>query len=338
MSVKRTATSRTGRSGLGERLFEAVATGLIVLLACGWVGAIAMTPATGDKVNTLAPAAVRMGTDGDSDRPAPVYVAGASDGIATIGRDDTGESGKLRAVIRGASEEPRIVTAVVALQGALRRITDFSVITPRPASELRKGKLGQYYVGKWPRATSAKGGDVEYRPPSGFIEVTPANERTRLSEHFELRDFLTHGQGSVWPKYVVVNLKLVDKLELVLEDLRAHGVNPEGVRVMSGFRTPAYNRTGGDPRGRASLSRHMYGDAADIYIDNHGTGRMSDLNHDGRVNSRDARVILASVDRVERAHPSLVGGCGVYVGNGSHGPFVHIDARGYPARWTGTGD
>ena len=33
----------------------------------------------------------------------------------------------------------------------------------------------------------------------------------------------------------------------------------------------------------------MYGDAADVYIDN-GSGRMADLNHDGRVDSRDARV------------------------------------------------
>jgi hypothetical protein len=42
-----------------------------------------------------------------------------------------------------------------------------------------------------------------------------------------------------------------------------------------------------------------------------------------------------AVERVERAHPELVGGCGVYPGNGAHGPFTHIDARGYRARWTG---
>jgi hypothetical protein len=65
---------------------------------------------------------------------------------------------------------------------------------------------------------------------------------------------------------------------------------------------------------------------------------MDDLNHDGRVDIGDARVILAAVERVERAHPDLVGGCGVYVGNAAHGPFVHIDTRGYPARWVGTGD
>jgi hypothetical protein len=65
---------------------------------------------------------------------------------------------------------------------------------------------------------------------------------------------------------------------------------------------------------------------------------MDDLNHDGRVNINDARVIQAAVERVEAAHPALVGGCGVYVGTAAHGPFIHIDTRGYRARWVGTGD
>ena len=28
-----------------------------------------------------------------------------------------------------------------------------------------------------------------------------------------------------------------------------------------------------------------------------------------------------------------MGGAGVYTGNGAHGPFIHIDARGSHARW-----
>ena len=57
-----------------------------------------------------------------------------------------------------------------------------------------------------------------------------------------------------------------------------------------------------------------------------------------RVTIADARVILAAVDRVERAHPALVGGCGVYPAASGHGPFVHVDTRGYRARWIGSGD
>jgi len=108
--------------------------------------------------------------------------------------------------------------------------------------------------------------------------------------------------------------------------------------VMSGFRTPQYNHTGGNTEGRANLSRHMYGDASDIFIDNDGNGVMDDLNHDGRVDIRDAQVINDAVDKVERDNPSLVGGVGVYSACCGHGPFTHIDVRGFRARWRGFGN
>jgi uncharacterized protein YcbK (DUF882 family) len=39
------------------------------------------------------------------------------------------------------------------------------------------------------------------------------------------------------------------------------------------------------------------------------------------------------VERVERAHPSLVGGIGIYKGTSAHAGFVHVDVRGTRARW-----
>ena len=107
---------------------------------------------------------------------------------------------------------------------------------------------------------------------------------------------------------------------------------------MSGFRTPQYNHTGGNTAGRANLSRHMYGDASDVYVDNDGNGSMDDLNHDGRVDVRDAQVIGQAVERVERSNPSLIGGVGVYSACCGHGPFTHVDVRGYRARWRGSGN
>jgi len=157
-----------------------------------------------------------------------------------------------------------------------------------------------------------------------------------VSEHFKLADFLTHDQPNVWPKYLVLQQKLVDKLELVLSDLQSHGHDISGVTVMSGFRTPQYNAGGGNTGGRANLSRHMYGDASDIFIDSNHDGQMDDLNHDGKVSIDDSRVIEAAVDRVEKAHPEFIGGAGVYTAASGHGPFIHIDTRGYRARWMGT--
>ena len=77
----------------------------------------------------------------------------------------------------------------------------------------------------------------------------------------------------------------------------------------------------------------MYGDAADVFVDNDGDGRMDDLNGDGRVDTRDAAVILAAVERIERAYPELAGGVGVYRATSAHGPFAHVDVRGHRARW-----
>jgi hypothetical protein len=42
---------------------------------------------------------------------------------------------------------------------------------------------------------------------------------------------------------------------------------------------------------------------------------------------------------IERLSPSswyrpFAGGLGVYPANRAHGPFIHVDVRGYRARWT----
>jgi len=208
----------------------------------------------------------------------------------------------------------------------------FAFISLIPFAAKAGGTVGDYRVGFWPgerRHTRSE----SYENPEGFIEVTADNQDTFVSEHFRLRDFLTHDQRDVWPKYLVLREALVDKLELVIDDLASHGVRVERMVVMSGFRTPQYNAAGVGRGGRAKDSRHQFGDAADVFVDNDGNGRMDDLNRDRRVDSRVARVILQAVERVERAHPELVGGASLYRATKAHGPFAHIDVRGVRARW-----
>ena len=357
---------RKGMGARGERRFNIGSSILIGLMAVGWGWSIANAR---DEVAPGVPTTAGILSRALTDPHAP-SVAYLTDAALILVTPLRGESGKLRANLQSPGETlpadslpsgavatfsspaagvrpestavlatPRrtgIWSLAIAIGEAVRPIADFSVITLKPASAEQAGRIGLYYIGNWPSAR--KTAKAIYTPPAGFIEVTQQQENTFLSEHFRLRDFFPHDQANVWPKYIVVNMKIVDKIELVLIDLEKHGIPSRGVRVLSGFRTPQYNRAGGDPTGRASLSRHMYGDAADIFIDNDGNGSMDDLNHDGRVNIDDARVILAAVNRVEAAHPSLIGGCGVYSGTSAHGPFTHIDTRGYPARWIGTGD
>jgi hypothetical protein len=118
----------------------------------------------------------------------------------------------------------------------------------------------------------------------------------------------------------------------VIEDLNDHGVNAEGMRVRSGFRTPAHNLAVRN-EGSARDSRHQFGDAADVFIDQQGNGKMSDLNGDGKVSFADVKLILDAVERVEARYPELVGGTGLYAYSGRSGPFAHIDVRGTRARW-----
>jgi uncharacterized protein YcbK (DUF882 family) len=202
-------------------------------------------------------------------------------------------------------------------------------ITTVPFAEKRDGRLNGYHIGTYPTEYAPR--DDIYSPPAGFIEVTPENQELQVSAHFRLRQFLTKDQVDVWPKYLALNLRLVDKLELVIQELNAMGVRALGVHVMSGFRTPQYNGPGGD--GRATLSRHMYGDAADIWVDGDHDGYIDDLNGDGRNDIRDAEVLLRAVERVEQKYPELTGGAGLYEANGEHGPYVHVDVRGSRARW-----
>jgi hypothetical protein len=204
-----------------------------------------------------------------------------------------------------------------------------TVFTMRSFGQKVRALLNGYRLGYWPQEKGRLRSEA-YKNPDGFIEVTPENEDTRVSEHFRLRDFVSHGQTNVWPKYVVLREPLLDKLELVIEDLNDHGVNAEGMRIRSGFRTPAHNQA---VRGEGSArdSRHQFGDAADVFIDQVGNGRMSDLNGDGRVNLADTKMILDAVERVEARYPELVGGTGLYTGRS--GQFAHIDVRGTRARW-----
>src|SRR5258706_2518368 len=249
----------------------------------------------------------------------------------------TGDEGTMASPTFTAPQEPGIYQLAVQLQQASRTIQDFSVITLVPFSEKVGGRIGMYYLGKWPFEGGGTPKTPAYQNPSGFIEVTPDNADTPVSAHFKLRDFLTKDQPNVWPKYLLLKPNLVDKLELTIAELEAMGHPVRHVTIMSGFRTPNYNVHGGNPAGRAGLSRHMFGDASDIFIDNDRNGVMDDLNGDGRVDTRDAEVILAAVERVERDYPSLIGGVGVYSACCGHGPFTHIDVRGYRARWHGTG-
>jgi hypothetical protein len=222
---------------------------------------------------------------------------------------------------------PGAWTAAIATADTVRPLDTFTVLVKVPATAIANGRLNGYRMGAWPASAVDR-----YAPPAGFIEVTEATQNLLVSRGFRLRDFLTHDQTNVWPKYVLIQTRLLDKLELLADELADDGITGARFTVMSGFRTPQYNVKGLD-QGRATLSRHQYGDAADIWVDADRDGIMDDLDHNGRHDRADAVVLAHYVDRLEARFPELVGGAGAYAATPAHGPFVHVDARGVRARW-----
>ena len=125
--------------------------------------------------------------------------------------------------------------------------------------------------------------------------------------------------------------KLLYLLEDLLLEIQGNGYSIETFGFISGYRTPYYNRK----IGNVKYSRHVYGDAADIFIDGDGDGRMDDVNADGVVDRGDIQLFYDIANRFKDARTAsdYVGGLGLYKNNARHGGFVHVDTRGYRARW-----
>jgi len=205
-----------------------------------------------------------------------------------------------------------------------------NVFVKVPRTEKRNGRINGYRIGEYPRTPLR--GQQEYKPPRGFIEVTPGNEDAYLSPHFQLKQFLCK-QEDGYPKYIVLHERLLLKLQIILERVNEKGYYANTFHIMSGYRTPFYNRA----IGNVQYSRHVYGDAADIFIDMRPPyGMMDDLNGDGKIDHRDAAVIYDIIEELypQKWYKPYIGGLGLYRERpGVRGPFVHIDARGNRARW-----
>ena len=205
-----------------------------------------------------------------------------------------------------------------------------NVFVTVPRAQSAKQALNGYAIGRYPAAAVVQGARIE--PPSGFIEVTRENIDTPVSPRLRLGQFLCK-QESGFPKYVVLDERLPGKLEALLDAIRAAGNPAQTLTVMSGYRTPAYNRALGNA---TSFSRHLWGAAADVFVDESPRdGRMDDLDGNGVVDVRDSEHLFDLADALDRdpREDWHVGGAGNYPATEHHGPFVHVDVRSHAARW-----
>ena len=207
-------------------------------------------------------------------------------------------------------------------------LADFSAFVMVPSGQVRNGVLNGFQIGHYPDKP-LKGNPV-YVAPKAFIEVTKENEDTKVSPNFRVKHFLTKQKGG-YPKYLVLDERLVYLLEAIGAHLDDRGWDADDIHIMSGYRTPYYNKQLDDTK----YSLHQWGRASDIFLDKDGNGVMDDFNKDKAVTKEDAVALAAVLEQLAKT-PELsafIGGIGIYGANAAHGPFVHVDTRPWRARW-----
>ena len=305
----------------------ALATAPLSNLAAAIGPARALPPsasATLDAFGRSGAVKVRLALPGDRVE-FPIAIAGGGDSLSYQW---------VSAVDSTPAEPPRDLTAaptiapmrsgfyhLVVIRGATREIlAEPSLAVMVPFSRKLGDQVNGYRIG-WYLAEQFGAG---YDRPEGFVEVRPEMLDLAITNHLRLGDFVTHDdQREVWPKYVALNPRLLDKLELIFADLGSRVRPGLVVDMHSGFRSPSHNS---EVENAARDSRHQYGDAADLAVDADG---------DGRITMTDELLVMLAVERVEARNPDLVGGLGLYMSRRFRTPYVHIDARGKRTRWQG---
>ncbi len=202
--------------------------------------------------------------------------------------------------------------------------TDYAVMIPIETSRWRTTSMNSFQIGSY--------GDGNQRDnlPTHFFEITSSTYSIPVSTHLKIGDFLCHIDGN-YPQYLALDMELVDKLEVLASAIRQMYPGITKITCISGFRTPLYNAQIGNT---TTESLHLYGMAADIWIECMSfNGLMDDFDRNKRVDYADGDYLIDIIQELEDAGLVSVGGASSYRWNRLHGPYIHIDVRGYTASW-----
>ena len=151
----------------------------------------------------------------------PIAIAGGGDSlsyqwVSAVDSTVAGPARELTAAPTIAPMRPGFYHLAV-IRGATREIlAEPSLAVMVPFSRKFGDQVNGYRIG-WYLAERFGG---RYDRPAGFVEVRPEMLDLAITKHLKLADFVTHDdQREVWPKYVALNPRLLDKLELVFADL-----------------------------------------------------------------------------------------------------------------------
>ena len=154
-----------------------------------------------------------------------------------------------------------------------------------------------------------------------FYKLSKKDTYRKIAGDVRLIDMLARDEDfhrlhyfSAEPAYLGIDERVVFRFIALQDALARSGYDPDALFVRFGHRHPRLNKEVGG----ASKSRHILGEALDINID--------DVNGDGHYTEEDKAIVL---DLCEREIIGGRGGLGRYPGTRS----IHIDVRGYRARW-----
>ena len=172
-----------------------------------------------------------------------------------------------------------------------------------------------------------------YQPPAFLLRMEPAVAALEVLPGYTLNEWVCHTQkdGTESAPFATLSPALLEKVQRFNDELARRGLSKTGARLLSGFRTPKYNIEVEGTR----YSRHIYGDAADLIVDDNGDGRMDDINRDGVLDRKDGIALARVAEDLEVAGSVEIGGIGIYElePKNPRGVSLHLDTRGFRARW-----
>ncbi len=154
-----------------------------------------------------------------------------------------------------------------------------------------------------------------------FFQITKKDTYKKIVGDLRIKDFIVKDDqllkakyGSTTPIYWGIKPSILFKLLELKTLMESRNLDFDAITINSGHRTPHIN----EKVGGASKSRHIVGEAVDLKI--------GDVDQDGFRTADDKNKVLKICD-LELIKDQ--GGVGKYPGT----MVIHIDTRGYRARW-----
>lgn len=200
------------------------------------------------------------------------------------------------------------------------------------SNKIKDGYINDFYLGKYPTPNVPY--KHLYKIPSFFYKITENNSELHISNDWTIKELAIDKTESL-PQYIAFDYNLLQKLVEIKNELKKRN-KPNNMYFIGGMFISPYNNIKRYENGKgmvASVSRHLYGDAVDFIIDENNDNEMDDLNDDGTVDYLDARYLEKLVTSLENNHKCKIGGFVVYAPPLNDHVTVHVDTRGYRARW-----